>query len=107
MASTLGKRKRRTAKDLEGQEKDDIRINQADAQERLRRYFESKFDPLPETRKPAGAESALEDESEEFLGFESDSEPEEDEVQIVEHTDAQSTTVVMSKEERKAFMVSD
>lgn len=106
MSTTLGKRKRRDVVAPARKKKDPVKDTQAlaDAQEALRRHFESQFKPLPVIAQPT---PAIEDEDvdTEDSAWEGISEPEESGVQVVEHTDAQIRMAAMSKEELKSFMV--
>ncbi|RDW78407.1 hypothetical protein BP5796_06259 [Coleophoma crateriformis] len=116
MAANLGKRKRQatgeaTEKPRKSKRESSEELDSAleDAQAIFRRHFEAQFKPLPEVKKAAKPieaapeeEESQEDESE----WDGLSEVEETEVQVVEHTDAQSRMAAMSKEELKAFMSS-
>ena len=109
MATHLGKRKRSAAdsqKNPRRSESEESGSSNLDAEEIFRRHFEAQFKPLPVVQKLAKQE---EDESEDEPSEESEwdgiSEPVEERVEIVEHSDTQSRIAAMSKEERKAFMV--
>lgn len=108
MATTLGKRKRRTAESTKEDRRDsseDSGSAEVDAQELFRRHFEAKFKPLPVVKKvEKAAEEDSEDDSEEESNWDGISEGGEV-VEVVEHTDTQSRLALMSKEELKAFMV--
>ena len=108
MATMLGKRKRQTG-DITKREKEEHEesdISGLDAQEIFRRHFEAQFKPLPVARKPSKlVAEELGDESEEGSDWGGLSDDEENEVQVVEHTEAQARTAGMSKEELKSFMV--
>ena len=109
MATTLGKRKRRTVETT----KEDRRASSedsgslyVDAQELFRRHFEAKFKPLPAVKKAKKlVEEAPEDDSEEASDWDGISDNGEGGVEVVEHTDTQSRKALMSKDELKAFMV--
>ena len=103
MATTLGKRKRKTV--TKQKNIDDEPTFDQDAQEIFRRHFEAQFKPLPEVRKPAVVEEVEENDSEENLEWNGISD-DEDGIQVVEHTDAESRIPAMSKEQLKSFMVS-
>ena len=111
MTTTLGKRKRRTAKDTGGtasgrQDDQDSKSLELDAQEIFRRHFEAQFKPLPPVeRKVKVAEEKLEKNSEEGSEWDGISDGEQAAVQVVEHTDAQSRVATMSKDELKSYMV--
>jgi hypothetical protein len=110
MATTLGKRKRRTAEVYIDAQRKEYKVSNSldlDAREIFRRHFEAQFKPLPVLRKAAKVvEEAEEDDSEESSSWNGLSEDEGRGVQVVEHTDAQSRMAAMSKDELKAFMVS-
>jgi hypothetical protein len=109
MATTLGKRKRKTVETLnnvKGGRKDPAGSYDEDAQEIFRRHFEAQFKPLPMVKKVVKVveeltEIQLDDESE-WGGI---SEEDEDSVQVIEHTDAEMQMASMSKEQLKSFMV--
>lgn len=121
MSAMLGKRKRDTVrvskKQIESQNEQPSSESESealDAQEIFRRHFEAQFAPLPVVAKKGKvgkveAEEESEEGSEGELEGESDwdgiSEEEDNGVQVVEHTDAQSRMAAMSKEELKSFMV--
>jgi hypothetical protein len=109
MATTLGKRKRRSAGVHKYDRRKEYKVSNSldlDAQEIFRRHFEAQFRPLPELRKAAKVvEEAEEDGSEEGSSWNGLSEDEGNGVQVVEHTNAQSRMAAMSKGELKAFMV--
>jgi len=103
MSSTLGKRKRRvvTSKTTEAE---DIAAAEH-AQEVFRRHFEAQFKPLPVVKKHAVVEQGQEEEDdgeESEWGGISDG---ENDVRVVEHTDAYARMAAMSKEQLKSFMV--
>lgn len=109
MAMALGKRKRlivETYKEDQREGSNDSGSAELDAQELFRRHFEAKFKPLPVVKK---VETVLEevpvDEPEEDSDWDGISDDGGCAVEVVEHTDAQSRIVLMSKEELKAFMV--
>lgn len=110
MATTLGKRKRRSHKSTEHGRKDDEddTLLELNAQEIFRRHFEARFKPLPQAEKNAlkAIEEQLEVKSEEDSEWDGISDGDESAVQVVEHADAQSRMATMSKEEVKSFMVS-
>lgn len=112
MATTLGKRKRRTAKATEDgrQDDEDATLLELKAQEIFRRHFEARFKPLPQVETKAletkAATEKLEVDSEEDSEWGGISDGDEAAVQVVEHTDAQSRIATMSKEEVKSYMVS-
>jgi hypothetical protein len=109
MSTTLGKRKRRagdsTKVSCPKNTEEEIAFDQ-DAQEIFRRHFEAQFKPLPEIKKPVSVVEETEeqkvDEESDWNGISDD----EDDVQVVEHTDAHARMAAMSKEQLKAFMVS-
>jgi hypothetical protein len=109
MATTLGKRKRRSAEIHRDDQRKEYKVSNSpelDAQEIFRRHFEAQFKPLPVLRKAAKVvQEAEEDDSEEGSSWDGLSEDEGRGVQVVEHTDAQSRMAAMSKDELKAFMV--
>lgn len=111
MSTMLGKRKRRTAGPIENKRKESSEGSESselDAQEIFRRHFEAQFEPLPEVAKPTISREESDDGNEDKEEGEWDgiSEEEEEEgVQIVHHTNAESRMAAMSKEELKAFMV--
>ena len=108
MATTLGKRKRRTAEVTQDHARDDSENSESsevDAQELFRRHFEAKFKPLPVVKEAEKLVEAQEDDSEEESDWDGISEDEQAAVEVVEHTDAQSRMALMSKEELKVFMV--
>jgi hypothetical protein len=109
MAPALGKRKRQAAGKAGDDQQDDenTRLLEQEAQEILRRHFEAKFKPLPQVEKKAYAvdEEQPEKTSEEDSEWGGISDEEQDAVQIVEHTDAQSRITTMSKDELKSYMV--
>lgn len=88
------------------------------AQELMRKYFESQFEPLDLPSKPANASDSEEyddedeEEGDDFSGSEEDdwdgmSEDEDSpQVEVIEHQDAQRTDDKMDKKAYKAFMVS-
>jgi hypothetical protein len=109
MVMMLGKRKRRAPEvpkedRRRGSEESDS--SELDAQEIFRRHFEAQFKPLPVTQPPTKpTDEELEAESETSSNWDGISDDEENAVQVVEHTDAQSRTAAMSKEQLKSFMV--
>ncbi|TVY83854.1 Uncharacterized protein LSUE1_G005169 [Lachnellula suecica] len=120
MSTTLGKRKRvataaaqskirrSNSEDSENSEGSGRSGSpEMDAQEIFRRHFEAQFTPLPVVEKQT---SQVKDESEDDSHEDSEwggiSEPAEESVEIIEHSDAQSGMAAMSKEELKAFMSS-
>lgn len=109
MSTTLGKRKRREPKHNAGQreasEEAAIEQDQLDAQEIFRRHFEAQFKPLPIANKAEPVQEMIEEESDEDSDWDGISDGEENRVQVVEHTDAQTRMAAMSKEELKSFMV--
>jgi len=109
MATTLGKRKRRSAEVHKDDQRKEYKVSNSpdlDVQEIFRRHFEAQFKPLPVLRKAAKVvEEAEEDDSEEGSSWGGLSEDGGNGVQVVEHTDAQSRMAAMSKDELKAFMV--
>lgn len=109
MAPTLGKRKREVpviSNKSRGVSSEESTSAELDAQQIFRRHFEAQFKPLPVIHKSAKVEEeAPKDDPEEESDWNGISESEEDGVQVVEHTDAQSRIAAMSKEELKAFMV--
>ena len=110
MPTTLGKRKRRMPKAAEEDQRagsDEPDDSGLVAQEIFRRHFEAQFKPLPVAQKPAKpVEEEVEDESEDTSDWDGISDNGENDVQVVEHTDAKSQMAAMSKEELKSFMVS-
>lgn len=107
MSMILGKRKRRTLKSVrEGKREssEESESPEVDAQELFRRHFEAKFKPLPVVKKAEKVVEIQEDESEEESDWDGISEDGQA-VEVVEHTDTQSRTALMSKDELKAFMV--
>ena len=77
-----------------------------DAQEIFRLHFEAQFQPLEVIQQAVKVvEEATEIGSEEESDWDGISDAGENAVQVVEHTEAQSRTAAMSKEELKAFMV--
>jgi hypothetical protein len=113
MSAKLGKRKRAAAAEVQVKarksrsESEESQSAELDAQEIFRRHFEAQFAPLPVVQKETKAvEDVPEEESEEESEWGGISEPEEDSVEVIEHSDAQSRMAAMSKEELKAFMVS-
>jgi len=115
MSATLGKRKRNVAephikaRKLRS-ESQESQASGLDAKEIFRRHFEAQFAPLPAVQQTTkSAEDVSEDDSEEESEEESEwggiSGPEEEAVEVIEHSDAQSRMAAMSKEELKAFMV--
>ena len=111
MATTLGKRKRRAAKDSgdTGSSRQDDAFPKSlelDAQEIFRRHFEAQFKPLPPVEKKVKVvEDKPEDDSEDDSEWDGISDGEQAAVQVVEHTNAQSRVATMSKDELKAYMV--
>lgn len=109
MAPTLGKRKRQTPKAPENDSHDDNNAEsfQLDAQEILKRHFEARFKPLPQVEKAKIVEEEkLEDSSEKDSEWDGISEDEEqNNVQIIEHTDTQPRIATMSKNILKSYMV--
>jgi hypothetical protein len=111
MSATLGKRKRAVAEPhvkpkRSRSESEESQSPEIDAQEIFRRHFEAQFAPLPVVLKETKAvENVTEEESEEYSEWGGISEPEEESVEVIEHSDAQSRMAAMSKEELKAFMV--
>jgi hypothetical protein len=109
MATTLGKRKRRSADITKNDRKEEYEVHHSpdlDAQEIFRRHFEAQFKPLSVVQNVVKVvEQAEKGDSEEGSDWDGLSEGEESRVQVVEHTDAQSRMAAMSKEELKAFMV--
>lgn len=109
MASTLGKRKRRVVKSPEDDRQGDDEVSESfeqSAQEIFRRHFEAKFKPLPQVEKPTKVvEEELEDTAEEDSEWGGISDTEEDDVQVVDHTDRLSRMATMSKMELKSYMV--
>ena len=103
MSSNLGKRKRRAVAPNTTEAEDKAAAEFA--QEVFRRHFEAQFQPLPETKKPKVVEEEIEEEEEEeeeeWDGISED----ENDVRIVEHTDAYARMAAMSKEQLKSFMV--
>ncbi|KAH7360883.1 hypothetical protein BKA65DRAFT_474014 [Rhexocercosporidium sp. MPI-PUGE-AT-0058] len=108
MSSKLGKRKRITHKHEPAHraESEGSGSEELDAQEIFRRHFEAQFKPLPVMKKEIVVERVPEEESGEDSDWDGISEDEENGVQVVEHTDAQSRMAAMSKEELKSFMSS-
>ncbi|PBP28622.1 hypothetical protein BUE80_DR000387 [Diplocarpon rosae] len=74
------------------------------AQEIFRRHFEAQFKPLPIVYKAKTIQKVCQDRSEEESDWDGISEGEENGVQVIEHTDAQTRMATMSKEELKSFM---
>lgn len=109
MATNLGKRKRPTADatpQVRRSAREELESPELDAQEIFRRHFEAQFKPLPVVQSTAKqVEDVSEDDSSEESEWEGISEPAEESVEVIEHTDAQSRMAAMSKEELKAFMV--
>lgn len=114
MSAMLGKRKRDTVRvskkqiEAENEQPSPESDSEAlDAQEIFRRHFEAQFAPLPVAPKKVKIvqAEAEDEESEEDSDWDGISEEEDDGVQVVEHTDAQSRMAAMSKEELKSFMV--
>ena len=109
MATTLGKRKRVAAETqarVRRSEREESESPELDAQEIFRRHFEAQFKPLPVVQSTATqVENVSEDESSEESEWDGISEPAEESVEVIEHSDAQSRMAAMSKEELKAFMV--
>jgi hypothetical protein len=98
MTTHIGKRKRAESEESESSE--------IDAEEIFRRHFEKRFKPLPGVQKAAmPMEAVSEDEPSEESEWGGISEPAEESVEVIEHSDAQSRREAMPKEERKAFMV--
>ena len=105
MSSTLGKRKRRAVASSTTEAEDIAAAKYA--QEVFRRHFEAQFQPLPVVKKPEVLEQEDEldgEEEEEESEWDGISEDEND-VRIVEHTDAYARMAAMSKEQLKSFMV--
>ncbi len=109
MSKTLGKRKRqeprhdagrRETSDEAAMEEDEL-----DAQEIFRRHFEAQFKPLPIAKKAEPVQEMMEEGSDDDSDWNGISDAEENGVQVVEHTDAQSRMAAMSKEELRSFMV--
>ncbi|PMD24348.1 hypothetical protein NA56DRAFT_34635 [Hyaloscypha hepaticicola] len=100
MASMLGKRKRRApeATTIERREEsEESDASELDAQEIFRRHFEAQFKPLPAAQissKPVAKEAL--DELEEDSDWDGISDDEENGVQVVEHTEAQSSKLPKS-----------
>jgi len=104
MSSNLGKRKRRAVAPTTTATEDIAAAEHA--QEVFRRHFEAQFQPLPEVKKPKVVAqendvNAEEEEESEWGGISED----ENDVRIVEHTDAYARMAAMSKEQLKSFMV--
>jgi hypothetical protein len=108
MATMLGKRKRRVCKvanEDRRERSEESDASELDAQEIFRRHFEAQFKPLPVAQKPTNpVDEEEEDNSEDTSDWDGISDDEENAVQVVEHTDAQSRMAAMSKEELKSFM---
>ncbi|TVY37689.1 Uncharacterized protein LSUB1_G004594 [Lachnellula subtilissima] len=108
MATNLGKRKRPIVEanpQARKSEREESDAPELDAQEIFRRHFEAQFKPLPVVQSRAKqVEDVSEDDSSEESEWEGISELEEESVEVIEHTDAQSRMAAMSKEELKAFM---
>ncbi|PBP26587.1 hypothetical protein BUE80_DR002542 [Diplocarpon rosae] len=81
-------------------------MEELDAQEIFRLHFEAQFQPLPIIHKANTTEKVCQDRSEEESDWDGISEAEENGVQVIEHTDAQTRMATMSKEELKSFMSS-
>ncbi|KAK2793860.1 hypothetical protein FQN50_009967 [Emmonsiellopsis sp. PD_5] len=110
----LGKRKREVAVVTREIEKDDNeQITPDEAQEILRRHFESRFAPLDVPKKPIVAAAEEEEEEdlsdvgstgEEWDGL-SDGDESEQSAEVVEHTTSWGTGMdIFDKQARKAFM---
>lgn len=110
MATTLGKRKRRTPTAIEDEQSSDSEDSgslELDAQEIFRRHFEARFKPLPTVQKSVQVAGETPDsDSEEDSEWSGISDEEDTAVQVVEHVNVQSQIATMSKEEIKEFMVS-
>jgi hypothetical protein len=106
MATILGKRKRWVPKNDGREAIEESSAPELDAQEIFRRHFETQFKPLPVAQRPVKpVEEELEDEPQEDSDWDGISDDEDNTIQVVEHTDAQSRMAAMSKEELKSFMV--
>jgi hypothetical protein len=108
MATTLGKRNRRSSRSPEDSRQDEEQSGSfgRDAQEVFRRHFEAQFKPLPQVEKTVKVfEEEPDDESEEDPEWDGISDEEQTAVQIVEHTDQLSQITTMSKGELKSYMV--
>jgi len=113
IAKMLGKRKRETVRVSKRQlQVDENSVSESapeleiDVQEIFRRHFEAQYAPLPIVAKQAKTiQPDLEVQSGEDTDWDGISDEEEDGIQVIEHTDAQSRMASMSKEELKAFMV--
>ncbi|CZT08704.1 uncharacterized protein RAG0_13721 [Rhynchosporium agropyri] len=108
MSTHLGKRKRAVSqkKPARKPESEKSEAELPDAQEIFRRHFEAQFKPLPAVKKKIVVEPMVEDESEEDSDWYGISDVEQNGVQVIEHTDAESRMAAMSKEELKSFMSS-
>ena len=110
MSTALGKRKREakaSKKEATQSSSEESNSLELDAQEIFRRHFEAQFKPLPDEPKKVAKVEIVEDEDSEDDDSEWDgiSEGGGDQVEVIEHTDAESRMAAMSKEELKKFMV--
>lgn len=111
MAVSLGKRKRRQAREvpvtLDSHVSDDEEDRQA-LQDIFRKHFEAKYKPLPLIEKKAAIELlndlsvSEEDDEDEWSGFSGD---EQTTVQIVQHVDITETQEETNKRELREFLV--
>jgi hypothetical protein len=113
MSVSLGKRKRpaveQAAKKRESAKasSDPGEDDDAAMQDIFRKHFEAKFKPLPAIQKPKEPEvpskDNLSESEEDWSGFSE----EEDEVLVVEHSEANTARDITEKFEAKAFLVRD
>lgn len=83
-----------------------------DSNDLLRKFFESRFQPLdiPTNSTTAGQISDEDEEDDDesgddFEGFSDNESESEEEVMVVEHVDARKEDVVLDKQTRKALLV--
>ncbi|KAL2074866.1 hypothetical protein VTL71DRAFT_8645 [Oculimacula yallundae] len=108
MSTNLGKRKRATPQKQPAhrEESEGSGLEELDAQEIFRRHFEAQFQPIPVVKREIIVEEVAEEDSEEESDWDGISDTEENGVQVIEHTDAESRMAAMSKEELRSFMSS-
>ncbi|KAI6715992.1 hypothetical protein PZA11_002374 [Diplocarpon coronariae] len=108
MSALLRKRKRRDVEETKTQRvaSEEPGVEELNAQEIFRRHFEAQFKPLPVIQQAAIIDRVSQDGSEEESDWGGISDGETNDVQVIEHTDAQTRMAAMSKEELKSFMSS-